>query len=113
MDATAVGVAKPAEGHDERRSEHRSEVNLRGRIKSFNPLTSSSLSTGVRIIEISRRGLKIEATLPYIPYSLVQVTIGNQMVMGEVRHCTQIESGFHVGIEKVDDGTVLNSGSHC
>jgi PilZ domain len=85
----------------ERRREPRTEVDIRGRVKSINPLTSTGPSTVVQIVEISRHGLKLFVTRPYIVNMLVQITIGSQFIMGKVRHCTKLDKGYHVGVERI------------
>ena len=83
----------------DRRTEPRDEVSVRARLKSLDPVTSIGPSTVVEIVEISRHGLKIFVTRPYIPGFLVQLTMFHEVLTGKVRHCTAVRGGFHVGIE--------------
>jgi hypothetical protein len=83
----------------DRRREPRDEANIRARLKSLNPVTSNGPSTVVQVVEISRHGLKIFVTRPYLPNALVQLTMYHEVINGKVRHCTGVHGGFHVGIE--------------
>jgi hypothetical protein len=88
----------------DRRREPRDEANFRGRLKSLDPVTSIGPSTVVQIVEISRHGLKVFVTRPYLPNTLVQLTMFHEVTNGKVRHCTAVHGGFHVGIEKAKVG---------
>ena len=93
-------VSTPTEtGCDiERRSETRVRVDIAARMKSLNPLTSSGPSTRARIIEISYHGMKLRVHREMLPGGLVQVIVGDKILMGTVRHARCLGSEFEVGI---------------
>src|SRR5665213_280904 len=84
----------------DRRTEPRDAVNVRARLKSLDPVTSIGPSTVVKVIEISRRGLKIFVHRLVVPNSVVQVTMFHEVITGRVRHCTAVPGGFHIGIDR-------------
>jgi hypothetical protein len=67
-------------------------------MKSINPLTSTGPSSRVRIVEISYQGMKIRVHREMLPGGLVQIIVGDQVVMGTVRHARRCGSDFEVGI---------------
>ncbi len=86
----------------ERRREPRTRVDIAARLKSVDPVTSIGPSTTVRIVEISRSGLKISVDKEFLPKTLVQIIASNQIMMGQVRHSTPVEGGFHVGVQLLE-----------
>jgi hypothetical protein len=99
MDTLSASNSEILDRHVDRRREPRDEANIRARLKSLDPVTSIGPSTVVQVVEISRRGLRIFVTRPYLPNSLVQLTMFHEVINGKVRHCTAVHGGFHVGIE--------------
>jgi hypothetical protein len=93
-------VSTPTEtGCDlERRSEARVRVDIAARMKSLNPLTSTGPSSRVRIVEISYHGMKLRVHREMLPGGLVQIIVGDQIVMGTVRHARHSGADFEVGI---------------
>jgi hypothetical protein len=93
-------VSTPTEtGCDiERRSETRVRVDIAARMKSINPLTSTGPSTRVRIIEISYHGMKLRVHREMLPGGLVQIIVGDRILMGKVRHARPVGADFEVGI---------------
>ncbi len=87
----------------ERRSEPRVPVRFPGRLKLLDPLTSVGPPHDVQVIEISHSGLKISTPRHLIPKTLVQIRFSGKTVLGEVRYCNRMESGYHVGLKQVQD----------
>ncbi len=86
----------------ERRRERRTRVDIPARLKSVDPVTSIGPSTTVRIVEISRSGLKILVDKDFLPKTLVQIIASNQIMMGQVRHSRRVDGGFHVGVQLLE-----------
>jgi PilZ domain len=99
MDTLSASNSELLVGHVDRRREPRDGANIRARLKSLDPVTSTGPSTVVQVVEISRHGLKMFVTRPYLPNSLVQLTMFHEVINGKVRHCTAVHGGFHVGIQ--------------
>ena len=102
MNVTTTSLKELLGTDFERRREPRTRVDIAGKLKSLDPVTSIGPSTPVRIVEISRGGLRILVNRDFLPQSLVQIIASNQIMMGKVRHSTPVEGGFHVGIQLVE-----------
>ncbi len=100
MVTLSAGDLETVGGSTDRRKESRNAVNVRARLKSLDPVTSTGPSTVVQVIEIARHGLKIFAHRLIHPGGLVQVTMFQEVITGKVRHCTAVGGGFHLGIER-------------
>jgi hypothetical protein len=93
-------VSTPTEtGCDiDRRRETRVRVDIAARMKSLNPLTSTGPSSKVRIVEISYHGMKLRVHREMLPGGLVQIIVGERILMGKVRHTRPCGNDFEVGI---------------
>lgn len=87
----------------ERRNEPRVPVNFPGRLKLLDPVTSVGPPHDVLVIEISRSGFKLRTPQYLISKTLVQVHFSGKAMLGEVRYCNRLESGYAAGIQRVDD----------
>jgi hypothetical protein len=88
----------------ERRSEPRIPVNFTGRLKLLDPLTSVGPPHDVRVIEISRNGLKIHTPRFLIQKTLVQIHFNGKSVLGQVKYCTKAEGGGYLaGLQQRKD----------
>jgi hypothetical protein len=91
----------------ERRSEPRILTNDLASMHVLNPLSEGRFT--VRILDVSRNGMKLSAPMHLQRGTLVQIYIKNIVAMGEVRHCAKIDEEFHVGV-CFDDVLVHQSG---
>ena len=87
----------------ERRADPRVPVNFEGRLKLLDPVTSIGPPHPVKVVEISRNGLKVITQRYLIPKTLVQVRFNGKAVLGEVRYCLQADAGFQIGLKLVED----------
>lgn len=87
----------------ERRTEPRVPVAFVGRLKALDPVTSIGPPQNVKVVEISRSGVKVITERFLIPKTLVQVRFNGKAVLGEVRYCNKTASGYQAGIKLVDD----------
>ncbi|MGA3188786.1 MAG: PilZ domain-containing protein [Bryobacteraceae bacterium] len=87
----------------EGRAEPRVAVDFPARLKLLDPVTSVGPPHDVRVIEISRTGLKVHTSRLLLPKTLVQVRFNGKAVLGEVRYCMKVESEYHAGIKQVPD----------
>ncbi len=87
----------------ELRSEPRVPVDFPARLKLLDPVTSVGPPHDVRVVEISRGGLKVRTPRFLIPKTLVQIRFNGRPVLGEVRYCNRNESEYHAGIKQIQD----------
>jgi hypothetical protein len=102
MSVTTENLRSQSEATFERRREPRTRVDIPARLKSVDPVTSIGPSTVVRIVELSRNGLKIRVAHSFLPKTLVQVIASNQIMMAQVRHSTPVEGGFDIGVQLLE-----------
>jgi hypothetical protein len=84
----------------ERRHEPRISTDDPAVMQVLNPLLDGRLS--IRVLDVSRNGLKLSSLMHLQRGTLVQVYIRNIVAMGEVRHCVKIGDEFHAGV-RLDD----------
>ena len=66
----------------------------------LNPFLDGRLA--VRVLDVSRNGLRLSTDTQLLRGTLVQIYIKNIVAMGEVRHCVRIGDEYHAGI-RLDD----------
>jgi hypothetical protein len=84
----------------ERRGEHRIPADEPGQMQTFSPFSPTKVP--IRIIDLSRNGLKVRTPQPVDPGSIVQVRIREAVVLGEVRYCVAAGAEFDAGIHIQD-----------
>ena len=84
----------------ERRQEPRISTDEAASMHVLNPLLDGRLE--VRVLDVSRNGLKLRTEMQLQRGTLVQVYIRNIVAMGEVRHCVRIGNEYHAGV-RLDD----------
>jgi hypothetical protein len=84
----------------ERRSDPRFTANDTASLEVVRPF--SSFPMDVRILNISKSGLKLCASESIDPGTLVRVHIKGHPVMAEVRYCVPVGREFHAGIKLQD-----------
>jgi hypothetical protein len=84
----------------ERRSEPRISTDDPASMQVLHPLLDGRST--IRVLDVSRKGLKLCCLTHMQRGTLVQVFMNNLVAMGEVRHCKQIGDEFHVGVQ-LDD----------
>ncbi len=88
----------PREG--ERRSSPRIPSNESTSLHVFNPLSAARL--GVRILDVSKHGLKLHVPEFLAPGTVVQIHLATSVALGEVRYCLPAGAGFYVGVRLED-----------
>ncbi len=58
--------------------------------------------TDIRIIEVSKRGLKLLVPHFVQSHSIIQVRVNGVIALGEVRYCAPAAAGFHAGLSIQD-----------
>ncbi len=86
----------------ERRSEPRFPVDLPVRVKCINPLISMGPARSARLIEVSRRGMRLRSIREFLPGALIQVFLGQSILLAEVRWCTREDLSFVMGARVVE-----------
>jgi hypothetical protein len=91
----------PADPAD-RRVEPRSPADLPATIKLLNPLQTSE-RISARVIDYSRGGLRLRVEKSLMPGTLVQVRVGEKLLLGDVRFCSPADGGeFYAGVRLQD-----------
>jgi len=85
----------------ERRADPRHPTNRPATIKLLNPLQTLT-DVSVRVLEISRLGLKLCVNQPLMPGTLVQIRFNGKLLLGEVRYCKAVGDDFHAGVRLQD-----------
>ena len=80
----------------ERRRERRFVTNDPAIIHSLNSLSPDF--TAVKVLDVSRQGLKLRIGRQFLTGSEIQVKFKDLFVLGEIRYCVQVGSLFLVGI---------------
>jgi hypothetical protein len=91
----------------ERRREPRISTDDAASMQVLNPLMDGRVA--IRVLDVSRNGLKLSTLAHLQRGTLVQVYIRNIVAMGEVRHCVKIGDEFHAGV-RLDDVLAHHSG---
>jgi hypothetical protein len=84
----------------ERRREPRVSTDDAALMQVLNPLMDGRLA--VRVLDVSRNGLKLKTETQLQRGTLVQIYIKNIVAMGEVRHCERIGDEYYAGV-RLDD----------
>ena len=84
------------------RIEQRVVVNIQGKMKSLDPITSTGPSHPVTVVEISQRGLGVQADREYWPGSSVQVLVLKEAFVGKVLRCSRSGPEFTIAIQLRD-----------
>lgn len=80
----------------ERRQEERYRINQRALLHTVYPVSSKRRL--VRLLDISARGLMLEAALPELIGSSVRIHTMDVFVIGEVRHCREVGERCLIGV---------------
>ena len=83
-----------------RRSETRFPTDERAKMKVLRPLGDTG--SEVRVLDISKGGLKLEVSALLHPGMLVQVRMKSAIALAEVRYCIPAAMGFHAGLRLQD-----------
>lgn len=95
-----IGRLDPTDVHKceiERRRDRRISTDDCASMKMLNPAVDGRQA--IRVLDVSRSGLKLSSYLPLERGTLVQVYFGNIVAMGEVRHCVKCGAEFHAGVQ--------------
>jgi len=90
----------------EKRSEPRVPTDDPASMHILSPLMVERFA--IRVLDVSRNGLKLSSPVRLQPGMLVQVRIRNIIAIGEVRHCTNVGDDFLAGVH-LDDVLTLNA----
>ena len=85
---------------NEKRREHRIVVDESAVLQVMSPLSHEHLE--VRLLDVSKNGLRFFAQVGVLPGSLVMVRIKGHLAFGEARYCVAATEGFFVGIQLSD-----------
>lgn len=91
-----LGRRQGSGGETERRREPRFEVDTPASMQVLNPLSTNRVD--VRILNLSKRGLRLCVPEFLQKGTIVQVRTKGSSMLGEVCHCSQVGTEFQVGI---------------
>jgi predicted anti-sigma-YlaC factor YlaD len=91
-----LGRLQGSEGQTDRRREPRFEVDAPASMQVLNPLSTNRVD--VRILNLSKRGLRLSVTEFLQKGTIVQVLTKGSSMLGEVCHCSRVGTEFQVGI---------------
>ncbi len=85
------------------RAERRSEVRIPfdGAL-SIRVLDASAAVLAGRIVNASKKGLKLNLPEALYPGTRVQIRLGSRIIMAQVRYCVPRGAEFHAGVEIID-----------
>jgi hypothetical protein len=86
--------------HDERRRERRMATNDYASVQVVSPHTLEHME--VRVLDISRNGLKIRAPKFLKIGAVLQMRLRDTLILGEVRYCVRMDDGFWAGLQIQD-----------
>ncbi len=69
-------------------------------IQSLAPFATEAWD--VRIVDVSKGGVRIQTPRPLAPDSLIRVSMKFSIACGDVRHCTPTPTGYQAGIRLHD-----------
>ena len=98
IQSTAAMAADPE--HDERRRERRMATNDYASVQVISSQTLEHMD--VRVLDISRNGLKIRAPKFLKIGVVLQMRLRDTLILGEVRYCVQTDDGFWAGLHIQD-----------
>jgi hypothetical protein len=84
----------------EKRREHRIPADDPGQMQTFSPF--SPTKARIRIMDVSRNGLRVRTSQLVQRGTIVQVRIRDAVVLGEVRYCVAAGAEFDAGIQIQD-----------
>jgi hypothetical protein len=90
----------------DRRDKRRVQTDDPALLRLLKPFVPGHLS--VRIVDVSKDGLRISTQTALEPGSLVHLRMRNSAVIAEVRHCSASPDGFLAGLQ-VDSVTKLHA----
>ena len=67
-----------------------------GLMRLLHPLSESRIP--IRVVDISKNGARIHLPVVLLPGALIQLCLQSSVIVGEVRYCRPIGSGFQAGI---------------
>jgi PilZ domain-containing protein len=98
--AVLESTARAREAVSNRRLETRFPTDESAKMRVLRPLSGSG--SEVRILDISKGGLKLQVPDPLHPGMLVQVRMKTAIALAEVRYCVPAGLGFHAGVSLQD-----------
>jgi hypothetical protein len=81
----------------ERRTRARFPTDDAARMEVVQPLGAKAAE--VRILDVSKDGLKLRVPDSLRPGSIVQIYLKSALVVAEVRYCVQADLGFYAGVQ--------------
>jgi hypothetical protein len=99
---------EPVGANGEQRRDRRIPTDEPAQMRLLSPPSPDILD--IRILNTSKRGLKVSVSIRLTPAALVQVLYKQTIIFGEVRYCVQSGAEQHAGI-KIQD--VFSISSFC
>lgn len=80
----------------DRRQAQRYELSQKALMHTVYPVSSNRRV--ITVLDLSATGLGVQTILPELIGSSVRVQMKDVFVIGEVRHCREIDDAYHIGI---------------
>jgi hypothetical protein len=86
-----------------RQNPHHATVELTAKVKALDPITSTRAPTICHVTEFSEKGVMVRTGRFMATGTLVQLHVLGKFSMWKVLCCIPYASGFHLGLEFVED----------
>jgi hypothetical protein len=90
-------TSKPPATNGEQRREQRIPTNEQARMRLLSPFSSDTFE--IRVLNVSRSGLKVSVPFQLQSAVVVQVFNNHSIILGEVRYCVLSDAEHHAGIQ--------------
>jgi hypothetical protein len=103
--ARLAGLSTGAAGFDgrDKRKDRRISTDDSALLRVLSPLSFDKLE--VRILDVSRGGLKVQVPISLSIGTIVQIPLRKTVAFGEVRYCIPAGNEFHAGVQVHDSLT--------
>lgn len=95
---------------NERRGEHRVPTDQPALVRILQPFYGARFP--VQVMDISKSGARVALSFGVPVGALVQIQFKHSILMAEVRHCTRIDDGYHIGLRTESVYNFPRSTSH-
>jgi hypothetical protein len=95
-----IDITEPTETVSDKRREPRYPVSKVSIVHPVHPV--ERLRLHAYVMDLSSSGMKLRVERPLDPCTQVQVLLEDVIIFGEVRHCTESEGRYNVGVLVLD-----------
>ena len=92
------------------RKQTRIPTNDPAKVRLYDPVLSEQVE--VKVLNASKGGLLVHTSRSFEVRAFIQLRLRSTIVVGEVRHCSPVEHGSHVGVQ-IQDAHALDRGAEA